>query len=103
MSTKRMTGFTHVHLPLVSDYSGVLRARQDSLMSIQLLLTSTKPHDRSSSRVFSTRQQSLTSSVLLLLHKPNTRVVLKISRGATHVAHAVALLLTRMAQESDGH
>ena len=29
-----MIGFTHVHLPLVSDYSQVLRAQQDSLMSI---------------------------------------------------------------------
>ena len=34
MSTKRITGFTYVHLPLVSDYSLVLNARQDSLASI---------------------------------------------------------------------
>ena len=34
VSTKRMTGFIHVHLPLVSDYWGVLSARQDSLASI---------------------------------------------------------------------
>ena len=29
-----MTGFTHVHLPLISDYSQVLSAWQDSLVSI---------------------------------------------------------------------
>ena len=34
VSTKRMTGFTHVHLPLVSDYSRELSAWQDSLASI---------------------------------------------------------------------
>ena len=34
MSTKRMTGFTHGHLPLVSDYLWVLSAQQDSLVSI---------------------------------------------------------------------
>ena len=28
-----MTGFTHVHLPLVSDYTQVLSTRQDSLVS----------------------------------------------------------------------
>ena len=34
MSTKRMTGFTHIHLPLVSDYSRVLHTQQDSLANI---------------------------------------------------------------------
>ena len=34
MSIKSMTGFTHVHLPLVSDYSQVLSAPQDSLVSV---------------------------------------------------------------------
>ena len=29
-----MTGFTHMHLPLVSNYSRVLSAQQDSLASI---------------------------------------------------------------------
>ena len=33
MSTKRITGFTHVHLPLVSDYSRVLCAQPDALSS----------------------------------------------------------------------
>ena len=75
MSNKRITGFTHMHLPLVSDYLRVLRARQDSLASIQLLLTSIKLHDRSYLRVFSTHQQSPASSVLLVSHEPNTQVV----------------------------
>ena len=34
MSTKCVTGFTHVHLPLVNDYSPVLSTQQDSLVSI---------------------------------------------------------------------
>ena len=34
VSTKHMTDFTHMYLPLVSDYSQVLSARQDSLASI---------------------------------------------------------------------
>ena len=34
VSTKRMTGFTHAHLSLVSDYLWVLSSQQDSLMSI---------------------------------------------------------------------
>ena len=74
---------THVHSPLVSDYSRVLHAQQDSLASIRPLLASTKLHNRNYSRVFSTRQQSLASSVLLVSHEPNTRVVFKISRGTT--------------------
>ena len=71
-----MTGFTHVYLPLVSDYSQVLCAQQDSLTSIQLpvLLVSTKVHNRSYLQVFSTCQQSLASSVLLVSHEPNTQL-----------------------------
>ena len=46
-------------------------------MSIQLLLASTKVHDRSYSQVFSPRQQSLASSVLLVSHGPNARVIFK--------------------------
>ena len=76
-----MTGFIHMHLPFVSDYSRVLRARQDSLMSIQLLLTSTKVHNRNFLQVFSTHWQFLLSSILLMSHKLNTRVIFKISRG----------------------
>ena len=34
ISTKCMTDFTHVHLPLVSDYSRVLSAQQQLLVSI---------------------------------------------------------------------
>ena len=34
VSNKPMTGFTHVYLPLVSDYLRVLSTQQDSLASI---------------------------------------------------------------------
>ena len=64
-STKRTTGFTRKYLP-------------------QLLLMSTKMHDRSYTWVFSTRQLSLASSVLLMLHEPNTWVIFKISWGTKH-------------------
>ena len=77
-----MIGFTHVLLPLVSDYLRVLCAQQDSLVSITRMTGFThekKLHDRSYSQVFSTRQQLLMSSVLLVLHEPNTQVVFKIS------------------------
>ena len=96
-----MTDFTHVHLPLVSDYSRVLRAWQDSLASITCITGFTceyYAHNKIHSRVFSyyswvesawqelfvsifTHQQLLTSSVLLILHEPNMWVVFKISQG----------------------
>ena len=51
-------------------HSRVLRARQDSLVNIRLLLVNTKVHDRSYLWVFSTRQRSLASSVLLCCTSP---------------------------------
>ena len=39
-----MTGFTHTHLPLVSDYSQILSARQDSLASIYHSLVNTREY-----------------------------------------------------------
>ena len=84
MSTKHMTGYTHVHLPLVSNYSWVLCIWQDSLTSITHMTGFTreyKVHDRSYSRVLSTYQQSLASSVLLVSHEPNTQVIFKFSRS----------------------
>ena len=50
----------------------------------QLLLANTKVHDRSYLQVFSTRQQSLASSVLLVLHKPNHWVIYKSFQGTKH-------------------
>ena len=53
-----MTGFTHEYYMRDRIHSRVLRVRHDSLTSIQLLLASTKLHNRSYSTVFSTCQQS---------------------------------------------
>ena len=79
-----MTVFTHMHF---SDYSQVLHAQQDSLVNIQLLLASTKLHEKNYLGVFSTCQQSLTSSVFLVSHEPNMWVGFKISRGTMRYSH----------------
>ena len=68
VSTKRMTGFTQIHLPLVSDYLRVLSTQQDSLVSIS---REYKVHDRSYSRVVLTHRQLLMSRVLLVSREPN--------------------------------
>ena len=77
-----MTGFTHVHLPLVNDYLWVVITHTTGFTSeYSVLLTSTKVHDRSYSLVLPTHQQSLMSSVLLMSHEPNTQVIFKFSQG----------------------
>ena len=63
-SIKHTTGFTHEYLPLVSYYSEIQKVQ-----------------NRSYSWVFSNHQQSLASSVLLMSHKPKTRVIFKFSWG----------------------
>ena len=84
VSTRCMTGFTQVLLPLVSDYLRVLHARQDSL-------TNTKLHNRSYLWVFSTCQQSLTSSVLLMLRAQRTRCLQNFLRHDVLLAFFVNL------------
>ena len=59
MSTKRMAGYTHEYLPLVSDYSQVQahnKIHSRVFTTCQLLCASTMVHDRSYSQVFSTHQ-----------------------------------------------
>ena len=51
---KRMTGYTHEYLPLVSDYLRVLSAQQDSLASIYRSSVITREYK-------STRQELLSS------------------------------------------
>ena len=54
-----MAGYTHEYLPLVSDYSQVQahnKIHSRVFTTCQLLCASTMVHDRSYSRVFSTRQ-----------------------------------------------
>ena len=85
MSTKHMTGFTHVHLPLVSDYSRVFSSLQDSLVNIQLFLMSTKVHDRSNvlASIFNSSeiaQEQCTSHITRAQHAS----YLEISRGTNH-------------------
>ena len=86
-----MTGFTHVHLPLVSDYSQVLRARQDSLESISCATEFTCKYKSAqhkllvsifnSSAIASNHSRAV---CLLASHEPSTRVIFKISRGTKH-------------------
>ena len=68
-----MTGFINVHLPLVSDYSWVLSAQQDSLTSIYHSSVITREYKSAQQELLVTRQKSLASSVLLVLHEPNMR------------------------------
>ena len=55
VSTKHMTAFTQEYLSLISDYSQVLSARKDSLMSIY--------HSQVITREYKTTQQELLSSI----------------------------------------
>ena len=49
-------------------------------------------HGRSYSQVFSTCQQSLVSSVFLVLHEPNMQVIFKFSQGTKKALLAFFLL-----------
>ena len=61
VSTERITGFIHVHLPLVSDYSRVLCTRQDSTESITHMTGFTHEYSVTTHKYKSAQQELLTS------------------------------------------